>query len=287
MVIPWEAIAVVCISVVLWRYCVQISADAGRSAQNEVGSGSTSKRKKSKSKSKSNKKRSKVGQEEDLKQFDTRNFQETTREEGSEKTEEVTNQQSNPIVYQTALPEQSKIKEPKHNTIFVPEEPPHESAKPKAKVLKIVNTAPARLIQVKKPKQPVEEELTKKQRQNRKRYEMNKEVKTAQAEEQERRLREFRAQKVRDEMADIQRARAAKQTAALEAQLKVQYEHQAQTKRSLQTIDRREDLSRGIGNGGDGWVAAGSGNRKKRSNGEASDIPDSRSAANPPVFTWN
>ncbi|KAK9495465.1 hypothetical protein V1508DRAFT_409887 [Lipomyces doorenjongii] len=77
------------------------------------------------------------------------------------------------------------------------------------RVLKIVGSSDKKAI--KKSKTSTESaELTKKQRQNKKKYEAMKETKVMQQEEQERRLREFKQQKAREAMLEQQKLEAQK-----------------------------------------------------------------------------
>ncbi|KAK9243205.1 hypothetical protein V1506DRAFT_545131 [Lipomyces tetrasporus] len=84
--------------------------------------------------------------------------------------------------------------------------PAHASG---VRVLKIIGSADK--MATKKAKTPTESaELTKRQRQNKKKYETMKEVKAMQQEEQEQRLREFKQQKAQEAMLDKQRLEAQK-----------------------------------------------------------------------------
>ncbi|KAK9323086.1 hypothetical protein V1517DRAFT_321450 [Lipomyces orientalis] len=84
--------------------------------------------------------------------------------------------------------------------------PAHASG---VRVLKIIGSSDK--MATKKAKTPTEAaELTKRQRQNKKKYEAMKEAKAMQQEEQERRLREFKQQKARDAMVEQQRLEAQK-----------------------------------------------------------------------------
>ncbi|KAK9354369.1 hypothetical protein V1523DRAFT_408249 [Lipomyces doorenjongii] len=77
------------------------------------------------------------------------------------------------------------------------------------RVLRIVGSSDKKAI--KKSKTSTESaELTKKQRQNKKKYEAMKETKVMQQEEQERRLREFKQQKAREAMLEQQKLEAQK-----------------------------------------------------------------------------